>query len=55
MDKVQIYECVLICLSVIVGLAMDGRVRESSIHKFRDTFLALLLGLPIMGRIFGWW
>jgi hypothetical protein len=55
MDKVQIYEACLLSLALVFGIAMDGRHKEASTYKFTETFVALLFGLPVIGRIFLWW
>lgn len=45
-----VYTTVIVTLSVI-GLFLGG----GDFTKFFAQLLALLLWLPIVGRIFGWW
>lgn len=54
MDKVQIYYCVLIGLSVLANVILNGK--ETSI-QFGAPYLfwSTIVALPMYGRIFGWW
>jgi hypothetical protein len=54
MDKVQIYYATLLTLSVIASFLKDGELREGR-HSFKFDFIAYMMSLPIVGRIFGWW
>ena len=52
MDKVQIYECVLLVLAVIIFGVEIGQEKYPAAF---GTLLSLLFGLPVIGRVFNWW
>ena len=54
MDWIQIYTAAMIFLALAVAMFQHGNGR-SGYHDFRVDFIALLLGLPFYGRVFGWW
>jgi hypothetical protein len=60
MDKIQIYETVLLCLWLIisgvqVGISAAGGHKSEVVGKLIGFVLAALGSLPIVGRIYGWW
>ena len=60
MDKVQIYYAIMFSLSVIVHVgkavyAPDALTKDTNRENFKYFVLALLLSLPVFGRIFAWW
>lgn len=54
MDNIQIYLCCLIALRLGISMLTHGEEKTRK-EDFRLTFVALIVGLPLYGRIFGWW
>ena len=59
MDKVQIYYIVLLVINFIVMVGCTAARRESPAVPSEQLPLLwairIAFGLPIMGRLFGWW
>lgn len=53
LDKVQIYYMVL--LSMGIALALSPKEGTSLSRSLASTGISLILSLPMVGRIFGWW
>ena len=54
MDWIQYYYAFWLILGVCVSMYMHGDLKNGR-HDFRVDFLAIMLSLPMIGRIFGWW
>lgn len=54
MNGIQIYLAILIGLAIVCGMALNGRPKTGE-HNFVTDFIALLVMLPVYGRVFGWW
>lgn len=59
MDKVQIYYTCLIVLGFIMMIVNTTAGNDSpataSRHLPLRWALSLIIGLPVLGRIYGWW
>lgn len=61
MDKVQVYYTVLLSLHVVIRCALavyrpdEVSDRNTNKTKFNVLPISLLLALPVVGRIYGWW
>jgi hypothetical protein len=55
MDKVQIYLIVILSINLIVGASIHGTPDKNKTHNFGVTLGQIVIGLPYIGRVFGWW
>lgn len=53
-DWVGVYSIVYITLTVVLYIVYDGKAR-TGVYRWYDGFIAILLYLPFMGKVFGWW
>lgn len=53
LDKIQWYEVLLIIITTVGAIHADGRPRPN--FDFKMHFIGLIIALPTIGRIFGWW
>lgn len=54
MDNVQWYYAAVIVIGTGVELSRHGEPKAGK-YDFREDFIAMVLALPMTGRIFGWW
>lgn len=54
MDFVQLYTLTVLVVTIIYALHKHGDIEEIE-HDFRKNFLGLIVSLPYIGRVFGWW
>lgn len=55
MDKVQVYYTVLLTAGVFLSGFLHGKSREAGEYNAVTDMIALVINLPVIGRIYGWW
>lgn len=51
---VEWYTCVLIVLSIVMSIVMDGKPKSQKTHSFNENLASWLLLAPPVGRAMGW-
>ena len=54
MDWVQIYTIGLMSLNLLISAYRHGKPKEGN-DSFWVALIAIMLALPYLGRVFGWW
>ena len=59
MDKIQIYYTILIITRLLVTMILGAQKPYDSVGTWKDRLLFypldILISLPTIGRIYGWW